>query len=168
MDQLDLLLNPAIAMPVIAASWFIGGVIILLLERMSPKPRYMEAKPCPCQSLPDRTVPDPVADPRHLALGRHHSGRRDFWAWTGWPRRKFTFFLAIPTMLGATVFELYKKGAALNHGQSLDIAVGFVVSFIVAYLVIRGFLMIVERYGLTPFGWYRIAAAIALAAYIYV
>ena len=71
-------------------------------------------------------------------------------------------------MLGATVFELYKQGAALSHGQSLDIAVGFVVSFIVAYVVIRQFLVIVGRYGLTPFGWYRIAAAIALALYIYV
>jgi undecaprenyl-diphosphatase len=81
---------------------------------------------------------------------------------------KFTFYLAVPTMLGATVFELYKKGASLSHGQSLDIAVGFIVSFLVAYVVIRQFLVIVARYGLTPFGWYRIAAAIALAAYIWI
>jgi undecaprenyl-diphosphatase len=80
---------------------------------------------------------------------------------------KFTFFLAVPTMLGATVFELYKKGAALSHDQSLNIAMGFVVSFIVAYVVIRQFLKIVARYGLKPFGWYRIAAAVALALYIY-
>jgi undecaprenyl-diphosphatase len=80
---------------------------------------------------------------------------------------KFTFYLAVPTMLGATVFTLYQKGAGLSHGQSLNIAVGFVVSFIVAYVVIRQFLLVVARYGLTPFGWYRIVAAIALALYIY-
>lgn len=162
------LLNPAIAMPVIAASWFIGGVIILLLERMSPKPRYMDSETLPiakafqiglCQIL--SLIPGTSRSGATI-LGGELLGVDRVAA------TKFTFFLAIPTMLGATVFELYKKGAALSHGQSLDIAVGFVVSFIVAYLVIRGFLKIVERYGLTPFGWYRIAAAIALAAYIYV
>ena len=50
--------------------------------------------------------------------------------------------------------------------KSLNIAVGFVVSFVVAYFVIRQFLVIVARYGLTPFGWYRIAAGLALAAYL--
>ena len=81
---------------------------------------------------------------------------------------KFTFYLAVPTMMGATVFELYKKGASLSHGQGLNIAVGFVVSFLVAYVVIRQFLVIVARYGLTPFGWYRIVAGLALAAYLWV
>ena len=81
---------------------------------------------------------------------------------------KFTFYLAVPTMLGATVFELYKKGAALSHGQGLDIAVGFVVSFMVAYVVIRA--VPGDRRRATasrPFGWYRIAAGLALAAYIW-
>ena len=41
----------------------------------------------------------------------------------------------------------------------LNIAIGFVVSFVVAFFVIREFLYIVTRYGLKPFGWYRIAAA---------
>jgi undecaprenyl-diphosphatase len=162
------LLNPAIAMPVIAAAWFIGGVIILVLERMSPAPRYKDSETLPlskafqiglCQIL--ALIPGTsrsgatILGGELLGVGRVAA-------------TKFTFFLAVPTMLGATVFELYKKGAALSHGQSADIAVGFVVSFIVAYLVIRGFLKVVERYGLTPFGWYRIAAAIALALYIYI
>ena len=58
---------------------------------------------------------------------------------------KFTFYLAVPTMLGATVFELTRKARSLSHGQSLDIAVGFVVSFVVAYVVIRQFLVIVAQ-----------------------
>ena len=68
-------------------------------------------------------------------------------------------------MLGATVFELYKKGAALSQGQGLNIVVGFVVSFLGAYIVIRQFLVIVARYGLAPFGWFRIViGGLGLAA----
>jgi undecaprenyl-diphosphatase len=78
----------------------------------------------------------------------------------------FTFYLAVPTMLGATILELHHKADALSHGQALNIAVGFVVSFIVAFFVIREFLTIVTKYGLKPFGWYRIAAGLALVAYL--
>ena len=60
----------------------------------------------------------------------------------------------------------HDKGGALSHGQSLDIAIGFVVSFVVAFFVIREFLVIVGRYGLRPFGWYRIAAGLALGAWL--
>ena len=162
------LLNPAIAMPFIAACWIVGGIIILLLERMAPKPRYSTATSCRCSKAFQigccqiLSIIPGVSRSGATILGGELLGVDRVAA------TLFTFYLAVPTMLGATVFELYKKGAALSHGQGLDIAIGFVVSFIVAYLVIRDFLKIVERYGLTPFGWYRIAAAIALAAYIYV
>jgi undecaprenyl-diphosphatase len=76
----------------------------------------------------------------------------------------FTFYLSVPTMMGATLLEL--KGAHLSHGQSLNIAIGFVVSFVVAWVVIRQFLTIVARYGLSPFGWYRIAAGLCLFAWL--
>ena len=68
-------------------------------------------------------------------------------------------------MLGATILELHKS-APLTHGQGVDIAIGFVVSFIVAYVVIRQFLAVVARFGLSPFGWYRIAAGLGLLAWI--
>ena len=78
----------------------------------------------------------------------------------------FTFYLAVPTMLGASVFELYKQRHALT-GASLEIiGVGFVVSFLVAWVVVRGFIGFVGRYGLKPFGWYRIAAGLGLVALI--
>jgi undecaprenyl-diphosphatase len=70
-------------------------------------------------------------------------------------------------MLGASILELHHVGAALSGAQATNIAVGFVVSFAVAYVVIRQFLVIVGRYGLSPFGWYRIAAGLALAAYLW-
>jgi undecaprenyl-diphosphatase len=71
---------------------------------------------------------------------------------------EFSFFLAIPTMLGATVLELWKNRHDLGEVGAGGIALGFVVSFIVALLVIRWFIGIVTRRGFAPFAWYRIAA----------
>ncbi len=164
----SVLLNPVIAMPVIATSWFVGGVVILLLERTAPKPRWLDGERLPLSKALQIGLCQVLA----LIPGTSRSGATilggELLGVDRVAATKFTFYLAVPTMLGATVFELYKKGAGLSHGQSLDIAVGFIVSFLIAYVVIRQFLVIVARYGLTPFGWYRIAAAIALAAYIWI
>jgi undecaprenyl-diphosphatase len=76
---------------------------------------------------------------------------------------EFSFFLAIPTMIGASSLELYKNHDNLGVGVD-DIAIGFLVSFLVAVFVIRWFIGIVSRRGFAPFGWYRIVAgALALA-----
>jgi len=73
---------------------------------------------------------------------------------------EFSFFLAIPTMLGATVLELAKNHDAITSGSVgwREIAVGFVVAFIVAILVIKWFVGIVSKHGFAPFAWYRIIA----------
>jgi undecaprenyl-diphosphatase len=77
---------------------------------------------------------------------------------------EFSFFLAVPTMLGATVLELHDNKDALMHGMGpvgwSEIGVGFVVSFVVALAVIKGFVAYVSRHGFKPFAWYRIAAGI--------
>jgi undecaprenyl-diphosphatase len=79
---------------------------------------------------------------------------------------EFSFFLAIPTMLGATVLELVTKRHELMAANSVGfglIGVGFVVAFLVALLVVRWFVGLVGRTGFSPFGWYRIAVgALAL------
>ncbi|HEX7694064.1 MAG TPA: undecaprenyl-diphosphate phosphatase [Sphingomonas sp.] len=79
---------------------------------------------------------------------------------------EFSFFLAIPTMLGATVLELVTKRHELMAANSVGfglIGVGFVVAFVVALLVVRWFVGLVGRAGFSPFGWYRIAVgALAL------
>ncbi len=79
---------------------------------------------------------------------------------------EFSFFLAIPTMLGATVLELVTKRhelTASSHAGLGLIAIGFVVAFVVALLVVRWFVGLVGRTGFSPFGWYRIAVgALAL------
>jgi undecaprenyl-diphosphatase len=79
---------------------------------------------------------------------------------------EFSFFLAIPTMLGATVLELVTKRHELMAANSVGfglIAVGFVVAFVVALVVVKWFVGLVGRTGFSPFGWYRIAVgALAL------
>jgi undecaprenyl-diphosphatase len=79
---------------------------------------------------------------------------------------EFSFFLAIPTMLGATVLELVTKRHELMAANSVGfglIAIGFVVAFVVALLVVKWFVGLVGRSGFSPFGWYRIAVgALAL------
>ena len=71
---------------------------------------------------------------------------------------EFSFFLAVPTMLGATTLELGKNYDDLGAVGFDDIAVGFAVSFVVAIVVIKWFIGIVSRRGFAPFAWYRIVA----------
>ena len=80
---------------------------------------------------------------------------------------EFSFFLAIPTMLGATTLELVKHRDELMAGASGvgfgTVAVGFVVSFLVAIVVVKAFVHYISRHGFAPFAWYRIAAGAARA-----
>jgi undecaprenyl-diphosphatase len=75
---------------------------------------------------------------------------------------EFSFFLAIPTMLGATTLEFAKHHDTLMAGAGDvgfgSIAIGFVISFLVAIVVVRAFVHYISRHGFTPFGWYRIIA----------
>jgi undecaprenyl-diphosphatase len=160
------LLSPAHAMPVIATTWLLGGIVILLLERIAPTSKWFDGTKLPlskafqigcCQVL---SIIPGVSRSGATILGGEMLGV-DRTAAT-----MFTFYLAVPTMVAATVKQLHDKGGTLSHGQDINIAIGFIVSFIVAYLVIGGFLHIVKKYGLKPFGWYRIAAGLALAAYL--
>ncbi|MBC7505595.1 MAG: undecaprenyl-diphosphate phosphatase, partial [Sandarakinorhabdus sp.] len=71
---------------------------------------------------------------------------------------EFSFFLAVPTIGGATALLLWKNRHSLDASQMSDIAIGFAVSFIVALVVVKGFVAIVSRFGFAPFAWYRIIA----------
>jgi undecaprenyl-diphosphatase len=80
---------------------------------------------------------------------------------------EFSFFLAIPTMAGAFAVDAFKNRHELLAVKSEIplIAIGFVVAFVVAMLVIRGMLAILTRRGLAPFGWFRILiGGVGLAA----
>jgi undecaprenyl-diphosphatase len=70
---------------------------------------------------------------------------------------EFSFFLAIPTMLGAATYDLYKNRHDLTFDGGTLIAVGFVVAFLAALAVVRTVVDFISRHGFSPFGWYRIA-----------
>jgi len=157
------LLDPARAMPVIAISWIAGGVLILLFEHIAPRPRYqgdgipvgkaLQIGLCQCVAL----IPG-VSRSGATILGGELLGVERKTA------AHFTFYLAVPTMLGASVLELYQHRDALSSGNLTTIAIGFVISFVVAYVVVKAFIDFVGRYGLKPFGWYRIVAGVILLA----
>ena len=81
---------------------------------------------------------------------------------------EFSFFLAVPTMFGATCLELYKlmshdEGNILTQGDNLSLLlVGCVVAFVVAILAIKFFINYVAKYGFVAFGWYRIIVGAAI------
>ncbi len=69
---------------------------------------------------------------------------------------EFSFFLAIPTLFAASAYSLIKTGFTMTPEEIVVLAVGFVVSFIVALLVIAGFMKYISRRDFKPFGYYRI------------
>jgi undecaprenyl-diphosphatase len=83
---------------------------------------------------------------------------------------EFSFFLAIPTMIGATTLEFAKHHddiMAGAHGVGFGaVAIGFVVSFIVALVVVRAFVHYISRHGFAPFAWYRIIVGAAALAWL--
>ena len=79
---------------------------------------------------------------------------------------EFSFFLAIPTMLAATVYDVYKSRHELSVGGIDQIAVGFVVSFVVALLVVKWLVRFVQTHGFQPFAWYRIVVGAVILALV--
>ena len=77
---------------------------------------------------------------------------------------EFSFLLALPTLLAATAYEGYKGRQELTTLGGSNVAIGVVVSFLVAWGVIATFVHYLQRRGLAPFGYYRIAAGVALLA----
>lgn len=75
---------------------------------------------------------------------------------------EFSFFLAIPTLFGATVYSLYKERALLSVDDLGMWAVGFVSAFVSAFLCVRWLLRYVASHDFTPFAWYRIAFGIVV------
>jgi undecaprenyl-diphosphatase len=158
------LLRPTLVMPVIATTLMLGGIIILVFERLAPKPRYLDGDRLPLAKALQIGLCQVLA----IVPGVSRSGATILGGeLLGVDRRAaalFTFYLAVPTMFGAAVFELYKKWHELSASDAPTIALGFAVSFAVAYFVVRAFIDFVGAYGLKPFGWYRIAAGAAIFA----
>ena len=164
-DQIDVMLGSP---QLVCWALILGGIAIIGIEKVvDPKGEEGVA------DLPLRTVIG-IGFVQCLAMipGVSRSGATIMGALSMGVNRKtaaeFSFFLAVPTMIGATTLELWQKGAELSAGTMqvgwTEIAIGFVVSFVVALVVIRAFVSYITRHGFTPFGYYRILiGAIGLA-----
>jgi undecaprenyl-diphosphatase len=77
---------------------------------------------------------------------------------------KFTFYLAVPVMIGANVLKLFKYDAGVNSTQLVVLFVGMLTAFLVSILVIRGLLKFIRNNNFKPFAWYRIALGVFVLA----
>ena len=73
---------------------------------------------------------------------------------------EYSFFLALPTMIVATIYQMIKSQASLNQQDYVALAVGLVVSFFVAWAVIAAFLTYVQRHTLSVFAYYRMVLGV--------
>ena len=157
-DYIELLLENAV---VVAWALIVGGFAILLVERYAkPKESGGVANLSTRQSILIGLVQCIAMIP-----GVSRSGATILGAMSLGVDRKtaaeFSFFLALPTLTGATVLQLYKHRDAITPNDLSLIAVGSLVSFIVAWVVVKAFLAVITRYGFTPFAWYRIIVGAA-------
>ena len=147
---------------VVSAALIVGGLVILGLERFRPKAIFQEVEAIPVATALKIGLLQCLA----LVPGVSRSGATIMGAvWLGVERRaaaEFSFFLAIPTMLGAAVFDLYKNRALLTADGLLLIAVGFAAAFLAALVVVRWLIGFVSRRGFAPFGWYRIVLGLVM------
>ncbi len=156
-DYIEILLG---APQVVAWALIAGGVAILLIERMVKQDLFHGIADIPMV----RVIGIGFIQCLAMVPGVSRSGATIMGALTlGVERRtaaEFSFFLAIPTMLGATALELIKKGDRITSAAVGwdSIALGFVVSFLVAIVVIKAFVGLVSKHGFAPFAWYRIVA----------
>lgn len=157
-DQIEVMLESA---TIVAWSLIIGGIAILVVEKLA---RPQESGGVAGVSLRQAVM---IGLVQCLAMipGVSRSGATILGAMAFGVDRKtaaeFSFFLALPTLTGATVLQLYKHGDAIGTEQLSLIGIGFVVSFVVALAVIKAFVAYVSRRGFAPFAWYRIAAGLA-------
>lgn len=141
----------------IAIALIVGGVIIIAVERNLPRVKYAESDALPLSVCLKIGVLQCLA----MIPGTSRSGATIIGALLlGVERRaaaEFSFFLAIPTMLGAFVYDLYKNWRIFDADSATLIGVGSVAAFVAALLVVRWALDFIARHGFTPFAWYRIA-----------
>jgi undecaprenyl-diphosphatase len=141
---------------IVCFTLIVGGAILLWVDSLQLKPRYHDATRF---SLPMYFIIG-LAQCVSMIPGVSRSGTTIVSAMLlGADRRsaaEFSFWLAMPTMFGAFVFDLYKSRGQLTEGNSILIAVGFAVSFVAAWVVVKTFLGYVQRHGFALFAWWRV------------
>lgn len=155
---------------VVVVTLVIGGVIMLWVER----PRAIKQAPTALSletiSWKQALV---VGCAQCLAMipGTSRSGSTIIGGMLAGIERKtateFSFFLAMPTMFAAAIYDSYKHAAELSQTDVTAIAVGFVMAFISALFVVRGLLTFLTRHTYRVFGWYRIVLGLVVAYFIF-
>jgi undecaprenyl-diphosphatase len=150
------------SLDIIAWALVAGGIVMLVVERHAPVVRVREADRTPVVRAFGIGVCQMVA----LVPGVSRSGATIVGArLLGLDRAaaaEFSFFLAMPTMVGAFAWELLEVRDRLAADRAAEIAIGFVMAFLAALVVVRPFVRYVGRSGFAPFAWYRIAAGAAI------
>lgn len=146
----------------VAATSILGGFIILLVEAMKRPSRTL--------TLDQVSVANAfwvgVAQCASLIPGMSRSGSTIIGGLLAGLDRKvateYSFFLALPTIIAATVYETYKAQATFTHQDFVALGIGMIVSFLVAWAVIAAFLTYVQRHTLRVFAYYRIVLGIVV------
>lgn len=146
----------------IAAMLILGGIVLLFVDRWATNPRYHRAEDFPLSMAFKIGVIQCLA----MIPGVSRSGATIVGALTlGADKRsaaEFSFFLSMPTMLGAFVYDLYKNRDILDAAALGDIAVGFACAFATAVLVVRWLLGYVSQNGYALFAWWRIIVGLVV------
>lgn len=147
---------------VIAVAFVLGGVIMLVVEWLRPRPDVLDVDGLPVgrafaigsfQAL--ALIPGVSRSGGTIVAGMALGVDRPAAA-------EFTFFLAMPTMAAAFGHDLLEVRHNLASAQGAQIAVGFVMAFLASLLVVKPFLNYVRRAGFAPFAWYRIVLGAAM------
>ena len=157
----ELLFNPW----VVCFSLIVGGAVLIWVDQLNLKPREDDATRFPLMMYLWIGIAQCVA----MIPGVSRSGASIVASMLlGSDKRsaaEFSFFLAIPTMIGAFAYDFYKNRAEMSADHVGILAIGFVVSFVTAMIVVKTFLNYVTRHGFTFFAWWRIIlGAVGLVA----
>lgn len=150
---------------VVAAALVLGGVAILLVERMRPAIVASDANRMPFRLA----LGVGMAQLLSLIPGTSRSAATILGAFALGASREaateFSFLLSVPVLGAATLYELYKARHALTADDATMLAVGTIVSFVVALVVIKAFLRFVSRNDFRVFAWYRIGFGLLLGLF---
>jgi len=145
---------------IVCFTFIAGGAVLLWVDRLDLNPKFDDAQKF---SLP-MYLGIGIFQCAAMIPGVSRSGATIVAAMLmGADRRssaEFSFWLAMPTMVGAFAYDLYKEGAHLSGGNVVVIAVGFVSSFIFGWIVVKTFLDYVSRHGFGLFVWWRVIVGV--------
>lgn len=145
---------------VICVSLIVGGFGLLLLERFAPAPSEADAMNLSWK----RSLGVGMFQCLSVIPGVSRSGATIAGGLTlGLDKRaaaEFSFFLAIPTMVAASTWDIVQSGAAIDWSFGGIIAIGFVVSFVSGWVVVKAMVDFVARHGFAPFAWWRIVVGV--------